>query len=172
MLFSVLLMMILLGDLVWVCPSALSISSTYVASIFFISVQSLSHVRLFATPMDCSTPGFPVHHQIPELTQTHVHRVGDTIQPSHPLLSPFSSCLQPFPASESFPMSGFFASGVQSIGVSAAASVLPMNIQHWFPVGWTGWISLLSKELSRVFSNTRVQKCFLRSLIFSLGIWF
>ena len=123
-------------------------------------------------PMDCSTPGFPVHHQIPEHTQTHVHRVGDTIQPSHPLLSPFSSCLQPFPASESFPMSCFFASGVQSIGVSASASVLPMNIQHWFPVGWTGWISLLSKELSRVFSNTRVQKCFLRSLIFSLGICF
>ena len=171
MLFSVLLMMILLGDLVWVCPSALSISSMYVASISFSSVQLLSHVRL-CDPMDCSTPGFPVHHQIQELTQTHVHRVGDTIQPSHPLSSPFSSCLQPFPASESFPMSCFFTSGVQSIGVSASASVLPMNIQHWFPVRWTGWISLLSKELSRVFSNTRVQKYFLRRLIFSLGIWF
>ena len=72
---------------------------------------------------------------------------------------PFSSCLQTFPASGSFQMSQFFiASGDQSIGVSASASVLPMNIQDWFPLGWTGWISLLSKGLSRVFSNTTVQK--------------
>ena len=70
---------------------------------------------------------------------------------------PFS-CLQSFPASGSFPMSQFFASGGQGIGVSASASVLPMNIQDWFPLGWTGWISLKSKELSRVFSNTIVQK--------------
>ena len=71
---------------------------------------------------------------------------------------PFSSHLQSFPTSGSFPMSQFFASGGQSIGVSASASVLPMNIQDWFPLGWTGWISLLSKGLSRVFSNTIVQK--------------
>ena len=71
---------------------------------------------------------------------------------------PFSSCLQSFPASESFPMSPFFPSGGHSIGVSASASVLPMNIQDWFPLGWTGWISLQSKGLSRVFSNTTVQK--------------
>ena len=71
---------------------------------------------------------------------------------------PFSSRLQSFPASRSFPMSQFFTSGGQSIGVSASASVLPMNIQDWFPLGWTGWISLLSKRLSRVFSNTTVQK--------------
>ena len=71
---------------------------------------------------------------------------------------PFSSCLQSFSASGSFPMSQFFASGGQSIGTSASASVLPMNIQDWFPLGWTGWISLLSKGLSRVFSNTTVQK--------------
>ena len=72
---------------------------------------------------------------------------------------PFSSCLQSFPASESwFQMSQFFASGGQSYGVSASASVLPMNIQDWFPLGWTGWISLLSKGFSRVFSNTTVQK--------------
>ena len=71
---------------------------------------------------------------------------------------PFSSHLQSFPASGSFPMSQFFASGGQSIGVSASASVLPMNIQDWFPLGWTGWISLQSKGLSRVFSNTTVQK--------------
>ena len=70
----------------------------------------------------------------------------------------FSSHLQSFPASGSFPMSQFFTSGGQIIGVSASASVLPMNIQEWFPLGWTGWISLQSKGLSRVFSNTTVQK--------------
>ena len=80
----------------------------------------------------------------------------------HPTISssvvPFSSCFPSFPASESFPMRQFFASGGQSIGVSASASVLPMNIQGWFPLGWTGWISLQSKGLSKVFSNTTVQK--------------
>ena len=80
----------------------------------------------------------------------------------HPTISssvvPFSSCLQSCPASGSFPMSQFFASGGQSIGVSASASVIPMNIQDWSPLGWTGWISLQSKGLSRVFSNTTVQK--------------
>ena len=80
----------------------------------------------------------------------------------HPTISssinPFSSCLRPFPASESFPMSQLFSSGGQSIGVSTSASVLSMNIQDWFPLGWTSWISLLSKGLSRVFSNTTVQK--------------
>ena len=80
----------------------------------------------------------------------------------HPTISssviPLSSCLQSFPASGSFQMSQFFTSGGQSIGVSASASVLPMSIQDWFPLGWTGWISLLPKGLSRVFSNTTVQK--------------
>ena len=71
---------------------------------------------------------------------------------------PFSSCFQSFPASGSFPMSRFFVSGGQSIGVSTSAWVLPMNIQDWFPLGWTGWISLQSKGLSRAFSNTSVQK--------------
>ena len=71
---------------------------------------------------------------------------------------PFSSCLQSFPVSGSFPMSQFFTSGGQSTGVSASASILPMNIQDWSPLGWTGWISLLSKGFSRVFSNTTVQK--------------
>ena len=70
---------------------------------------------------------------------------------------PFSSCLQSFPASGSFQMSQFFASGGQSIGTSALTSVLPMNNQDWFPLGWTGWISLQSKGLSRIFSNTTVQ---------------
>ena len=72
-------------------------------------------------------------------------------------VNPFSSCLQSFPASGSFPVSQLFRSGGQSIGVSASASVLPMNTQDWFPLGWTGWISLKSKGLSRVFSNTTVQ---------------
>ena len=80
----------------------------------------------------------------------------------HPTISssviPFSSCLQSFPASESFQMSQLFTSGGQSIGVTASASVLLMNIQDWFPLGWTGWISLQSKGPSRVFSNTSVQK--------------
>ena len=71
---------------------------------------------------------------------------------------PFSSCLQFFPASGSFQMSQLFASSGQSIGVSASASLLPMNIQDWSPLGWTGWISLQSKGLSRVLSNTTVQK--------------
>ena len=107
--------------------------------------------------MDCSTPGFPVHQQLLEFTQTHVHRISDAIQPSHPVI-PFSSCLQSFPESGSFQMSQFFASGGQSIGVSASASVLPMNIQDLFLLGLTGLTSLQSKVLSRVFSNTIVQK--------------
>ena len=107
--------------------------------------------------MNCSTPGLPVHHHLPEFTQTHVHRVGDVIQPSHPVV-PFSSCPQSLPASGSFPMSQLFAWGGQSIGVSASASVLPKNTQDWSSLGWTGWISLQSKGLSTVFSNTTVQK--------------
>ena len=107
-------------------------------------------------PMDCSTPGLPVHHQLPEFTQTHVHSVGDAIQPSHPLLSPSP------PAFNLSQHQGLIESilhpGGQSIGVSASASVLPMNIQDWFPLGLTAWISLQSKGLSRVYSSTAVQK--------------
>ena len=88
----------------------------------------------------------------------------------HPTISysvvPFSSCLQSFPASGSFPMSQFFTSGGQSSGDSVSASVLPMNIQDWFPLGWTGWISLQSNGILRVFSNTTVQNH--HSLTFSL----
>ena len=90
----------------------------------------------------------------------------------HPAISSsvvaFSSCPQSFLASESFPMSQFFAWGGQRIGVSASTSVLPMNTQDWFPLGWTGWISLQSKGLSRVFSNTAVQKHQFFSAHFSL----
>ena len=120
--------------------------------------------------MDCSTPGLPVHHLLLELTQTHVHWVGD----AHPTISssvvPFSSSLQSFPATGSFPMSQFLASGGQTIGVSASASGLPKNIQDWFPLGWTGWISLQSKGLSRVFSNTTVQKHQFFLLCLSIGL--
>ena len=118
----------------------------------FSSVQSLSHVQFFVIPMDCSPPDFSVHHQLPELAQTHSHNRW-----CHPTIScsavPVSSCLQSFPASGSF-LSQFFTSGGQSIGASALASVLPMNIQDQFPLGWTGLISLQSKGLSRVFSTT------------------
>ena len=102
-------------------------------------------------------PGFPIHHQHLELAQTHIHRVSDAIQPSHPLSST-SSCLQFFPASGSFPVNWLLASGGQSIWASASASVFPMNIQGRFPLGLTGLISLQSKGLSRVFSSTTIQK--------------
>ena len=95
-------------------------------------------------PMNRSTPGLPVHHKRLEFIQTHVHGVSDAIQPSHPLLSPFSSCPQSLPASEIFPMSQLFAWGGQTIGVSALAWVLPNKSQSWSPLEWTGWISLQS----------------------------
>ena len=104
---------------------------------------------------DCSTPGFSVLYHLPEFDHTHIHWVGDAIQPSHPV-TPFSSCPQSFPTSRSFPMSRLFESSSQRIG--ASTSVLPVNLQGWFPLGLTGLISLLSKGLSRVFSSTRVQK--------------
>ena len=103
-------------------------------------------------PMDCSTPGFPLLHYLLEFAQTRIH----------PAISssaiPFSSCLQSFPVSRSFPMSQLFTSGGQSIGASASASVLPMTIQDWFSLGLTGLITLLSKGLSKVFPNTTVWK--------------
>ena len=109
------------------------------------------------SPMDYSTPGFPVHHQLPEFTQTHVHWVSDAIQPPHPVI-PFSSWFQSFKASGSFQMSQLFASSSQSIRLSVSPSVLPMNIQDWFPLAWTGWIFLQSMGFSRVFPNTTVQR--------------
>ena len=107
-------------------------------------------------PMDCSTPGFPVLHSLSEFAYVHVH----WIRWCHPTISsyvvPFSSCLQSFSASESFPASRLFASGAQSIGPSTSASVL--SIQSWFPVGLIGLTSLLYKGLSRVFSNTTIRR--------------
>ena len=123
----------------------------------FISVQfSCSLASNSSKPYRLQHARLPCNHQLPELNQSHDHRVSDAIQPSHPLSSPFSSRLQSFPASGSFQMSQFFTSGDQSIRVSASASVLPMNIQDWFPLGRTGWISWQSRGLSRVFSNTTV----------------
>ena len=123
--------------------SSVQFSHSVVSSSLWL--HGLQHARL---PCPSPTPG--VHSNSCALSRW-----------CHPTISssvvPFSSNLQSFPASGSFPMSQFFASGGQRIGVSASASVLPMNIQDWFPLGWTGWISLQSKGLSRVFSNTTVQ---------------
>ena len=112
------------------------------------SVQSLSHVWLFATPWTVARQAsLSITNSWSLLTLMSIKLVmPSTISSS---VFPFSSYLQSFLASESFPMSQFFASGGQSIGVSASASVLPMNVQDLFPVGWTGWISLQSKGLSR-----------------------
>ena len=113
--------------------------------------HSLRPHRLQHTRLPCPSPTPRVYSDLYPLNQW-----------CHPTISssviPFSSCPQSFPASGSFPMSQFFTSGGQSIGVSASASVPPMNIKEWFTSGWTGWISLHSKALSRVFSNTTVQK--------------
>ena len=107
-------------------------------------------------PMNHSMPSLPVQHQLAEFTQIHVHRVSDAIQPSHPLSSP--SPPTPNPSQhQSFPVSQLFAWGGQSTGVSALTSFLPKKSQGWSPSEWTGWISLPSKGLSRVFSNTTVQ---------------
>ena len=123
----------------------------------FNSVQLLSHIRLFATQWttahqdSCPSPTPGVHPNPCPLSRWY-----------HPTISlavvPFSSCPQSFPASGSFQMSQLFTSGGQSIGVSASISVPSVNTQDWSPLGWTGWISLQSKGLSRVFSNTTVQK--------------
>ena len=121
------------------------------------SVQSLSCVHLFANPMEAA-PRLPC--------PSPTHRACSNSRPlsrwCHPTISssvaPFSSHLQFFPVLGSFLVSQFFTSGGQSIGVSASASIRPMNIQDWFHLRWTGWISLQSKGLWRVFSNTTVQK--------------
>ena len=124
------------------------------------SVQLLSCVQLFVTP------GTAARQASLSITNSRSSpnpmSIESLVDGCYPTISSsvvlFSSCLQSFPASESFPMSPLFTSGGQSIGVSASASILPMNTQDWSPLGWTGWISLQSKGLSRVFSNTTVQK--------------
>ena len=115
-------------------------------------------------PMDCSTPGLPVHHQLPEFTQTHVK----SVMPSkhlilcHPLLLPPSI----FPSIRVLSNESVLRSGGQSIGVSALASVLPMNIQDWFPLAWTGWISLQSKGLKSFLQHHSSKTSILRHSAF------
>ena len=124
------------------------------------SVQFRSDAQSCLTlcdPMNYSMPGLPVHHQLPESTQTCPSSLWCHLTISSSVV-PFASCPQSLPASGSFQMSQIFTWVGQSTGFSASASVLPMNTQDWSPLWWTGWISLQSKGLSRVFSNTTVQK--------------
>ena len=109
-------------------------------------------------PMNRSMPGLPVPHQLPEFTQTHVHRVGDAIQPSHPLSSPSPPAPNPSQHQGLFQWVNSSHEVAKVLRVSASTSALPMNTQDWSPLGWTGCISLQSKGLARVFSNTTVQK--------------
>ena len=131
----------------------------YFHKLQFTSVQLLSRVRLFATPWIAPCQASLSITNSQSSLRVHSH---PSSQWCHPAISssgvPFSSCPQSLPASESFPMSQLFSKGGQSIRVSVLASVLPMNTQDWSPLGWTGWTSLQSKGLSRVFSNTTVQK--------------
>ena len=186
--------------------------------LFLRSVQSLSPA--LCDSMDCSTPGFPVHYQLLEPTQTHVHWVGDAIQPSllcivkglshvwlfatpwgaahqaslsitnsHCLLklmsielvmhsnrfilwSPSSSCLQSFAPSGSFPMSQFFTLSDQSIGVSASASVLPVNVQDWFPL--VDWLDLLAVQgtLKSLLQQSQFKSITSSALSFLYGLTF
>ena len=124
---------------------------------YISSVQSLGHVRLFATPWIAARQA---SLSITNSWSLHKLTSIESVMPSSHLISVvhFSSCPQSLPASESFPVSQFFTWGGQSIGVSGSTSVLPVNTQDWSPLGWTGWISLQSKGFSRVFSNTTVQK--------------
>ena len=136
---------------------------TYISDLRFpstsvpFSLVAQSFPTLFDS-MDWSTPGFSVHHQLQRLLKL---MSIELVMPCNHLILCHPLLLLPsgsFPASVSFPVTQFFTSGGQSIGVSASTSVLPMNLRDWFPLGWTGWISLQSKGLSRVFSNTTVQK--------------
>ena len=130
----------------WLVPAIHLKFSSVAQSRLTLELHGMQHAR---PPRPSPTPG--VYSNSRPLSQWW-----------HPTMSsfviPFSSHLQSFPASGSSPVSQFFTSGGQSIGVSASASVLLRNIQNWSPLGWTGWISLQSKGLSRVFSNTTVQK--------------
>ena len=124
----------------------------------YICCCSVAVVSDSLWPHELQHARLPVLHHLPELAQTHVHWVSDAIQPISSSVIPFFSCLQSFPASGAFPMSQLFASGGQSIEASVAASVFPMNIQNWFPLGLTSLFSLHSKGLSRVFSISTVQR--------------
>ena len=128
----------------------------YVNSVQFCSVTQ-SCLTLYDR-MDCSTAGLPVRHQLLEFTQIHVLWVGEAIQPSHPLSSPSPPALNLSQHQSLFQWVNSSHEVAKVLEFQLQHHVLPMNIQAWFPLGWTGWISLQSKGLSRVFSNTRVQK--------------
>ena len=132
-------------------------------------VQSLSRVRLFATPWIAARQASLSITNSQSLLK--LMSIQSVMPSSHVILHhPFSSCPQSLPASGSFPMSQLFASGGQSIGVSALASVLPKNTQDWSPLGWTGWISLQSKGFSRVFSNTTKASILQHSAFFTVQL--
>ena len=122
------------------------------------SVQFSRSVLSDSLHRDCIMPDFPVHYQFQEFMQTHVHWVSDAIQWSHPLSSPSPPAFNLSQHQALFQWVSSSHQVAKVLGVSISASVLLMHIQGWFPLGWTGWISLQSKELSRVFSNTTVQK--------------
>ena len=134
-------------------------SEFYSASfcVFQFSSDTQSCLTL-CNPVDCRMPGFPDHHQLLDPTQIYVHWVSDAIQPSHPLSSPSPPTFNLSQHWGLFKWVSYSHQVHQSIRVSALATVLPLNIQDWFPLGLTSWISLQSKGVSRVISNTAVQK--------------
>ena len=127
----------------------------------FSSVQFSSVAQLYPTlcdSTDCCTPGFSVHHQLPELAKTYVHWVGDAVQPSHPLSSPSPPAFNLSQHQGLFQWVSSLHQLAKVLEFQLQPSVLPMNTQDWSPLGWTGWISLQPKGLSRVFSNNTVQE--------------
>ena len=151
--------MILLGTRFFLCLSCVPFLAWWLllSSVQFSSVDQ--SCPTLCDPMNRSMPGLSVHHQFPEITQTHVHRVSDAIQPSHPLSSiPFSSDPTPSQHQSLFQWVNSSHEVAKVLEFQLLASFLPKNTQGWSPSEWTGWNSLQSKGLSRVFSNTTVQK--------------
>ena len=141
--------------------SGMTIIAYQTVIIFIYPVQFSSIIQpcpILCNPMNCSRPGLPVHHQLPASTQTNVHWVSDAIQPSHSLSSLSPPAPNPSLHQSLFQWVNSLHEVAKVFGVSALASFLPRNTQGWSPLEWTGWISLQSKGLSRVFSNTTVQK--------------
>ena len=135
-----------------------SVEFTPWVSVQFSSVQFTRLCLTLWDPMDCSMPDLPVHHQLLEFTQTHVHWVGDAIQPCLPLSSPSPPAPNPSQHQSLFKWVSSSHQVAEVLGFQLQLSVLPKNTHDWSPLGWTGWISLQSKGLSRAFSNTTVQK--------------
>ena len=161
------------NNVYWVKPQRFEIIFFTIAQPKILYIQFSSVQSSCSVVSDSATPWIAACQASLFITNSQsLLKLCPLSQWRHPIISssvvPFSSCPQSLPASGSFPMSQFFASGGQSIGVSASASVLSMNIQDWFTLRWTGWISLQSKGLSEVFSNSTVQKHQLFSAQFSL----